>query len=204
MAHEAFKKIHMGEEITDEELEALFDSFYVKPEKESKPAYPVIDESLYQQQQSKNAEWSHIIIPSIEIEIVNHFSHNPELLFNIPPRKFEEIIAAIFKNQGFDVELTPQTRDGGFDILAIHKNSITGETSFLVECKRYAPKNKVGIGTIQRMFGVIESLQANKGIIVTTSSFTKDATLFAQRAQHKLALNDYNNIKSWLNQFKNR
>jgi len=44
LAHSAFKKLHIGEEISDKELEALFDSYYVRPEKNN----PKNTENLYE------------------------------------------------------------------------------------------------------------------------------------------------------------
>ena len=114
------------------------------------------------------------------------------------PRRFEELVASIFKNQGFDVELTPESRDGGFDVLAVHKDAFTGESKYLVECKRYAVTNTVGIGIVQRLLGVVEDQKATKGILATTSFFTKDARLVEERNRSKLALNDYNVLVGWL------
>jgi len=131
--------------------------------------------------------------------LIEYFKKYPEKLHALPPRKFEEFIASIFKYHGFLVELTPETRDGGLDIIAIESNKLTGESKYLIECKRYSPENKVGIGIVQRMLGVIEYEKATKGIIATTSTFSKDAILFSNRySHHKLTLSDYNSIKYWL------
>lgn len=184
----------MGEEITDQECEALFDSWYMLPEKPDTQTNKEKPENLWELEEIN----SKIFFPEIENELIEYFYKNPEKLYSIHPRKFEEFVAAIFKNNGFEVELTPETRDGGFDILAIQKSSLLGESKYLIECKRYAPENKVGIGIVQRMLGVVESSKANKGIIATTSSFTRDAISFAECAQYKLTLNDYCSIKCWL------
>ena len=204
IAHEAFKKLHMGEEISDEELKALFDSFYVHPVKKedgTRKNY-IKPEKLYEvKKEFKNSEFHKVLIPSIELEMLAYFSKKPEMLYELSPRKFEEVIASIFQNNGFEVELTPKTHDGGIDILAIEKKPITGKSLYIVECKRYKPSNKVGIGIVQRMYGLVESYQANKGIIATTSSFSKDAKIFAEASKYRLSLSDYNVIKQWLNAF---
>jgi hypothetical protein len=46
------------------------------------------------------------------------------------------------------------------------------------------------------------SKRANKGIIATTSSFSRDATLFAKQEKYKLNLSDYTVIKGWLKAIK--
>lgn len=142
-----------------------------------------------------------LIFVDIEREVLTYFSSHPEQLYTLPPRRFEELIASIFRQNGFSVELTPETRDGGIDIIAVQKSAITGGTLHLIECKRYSPQNLVGIGVVQRMLGVVEQHSATQGLIVTTSGFSRDAHLVAERAQHRLVLHDYNRIVEWLSYF---
>jgi restriction system protein len=137
-------------------------------------------------------------LPDIEAEWHAYFAKHPERLRELAPRRFEELVASIFRNQGFDVELTPASRDGGFDVLAIHKDVFTGESKYLVECKRYAATNTVGIGIVQRLLGVVEDQKATKGLVATTSYFTRDARLVEERNRSKLALNDYDVLVGWL------
>jgi restriction system protein len=74
------------------------------------------------QQLSNMALW----VLDIEHEMVKHFTLHPVEMYLLHPRKFEELIAAIFRNQGFQVELTPQTRDSGCDFIAIQNHVLTG------------------------------------------------------------------------------
>lgn len=62
---------------------------------------------------------------------------DPENLYTLDPRKFEELVAELLDREGFAVKITPPTRDGGRDILA-YTNGKIGEHLYLVECKRYA------------------------------------------------------------------
>jgi restriction system protein len=72
----------------------------------------------------------------VETEMFAYFKRHPEQLYSLHQRKFEEFVAAIFKNNGFSVQLTPETRDKGVDIIAIERSSLTGESIHLIECKR--------------------------------------------------------------------
>ena len=119
-------------------------------------------------------------------------------MFNLSPRRFEELVAAIFRNNGFTVELTPQTHDGGVDIIAVQHSAFTGELIHLIECKRYHPSRKVGIGVVQRLLGTVTQRRATKGIVVATSSFSRDAIRVAKETRHVIALNDYKSIVGWL------
>jgi hypothetical protein len=136
----------------------------------------------------------------IDDELIRYLAHHPELLYEVEPRKFEEIIAAIFRNQGFDVDLTPPTRDGGVDIYAARRDDL-GAFLYLIECKRYTPPRKVGIEKVQRLNGIVAAAQATKGIIATTSTFTEDAVAFAKPIEYRLTLSDFEGIKKWLDSY---
>jgi restriction endonuclease Mrr len=130
-------------------------------------------------------------------ELIAYLAKRPELLRDLHPRKFEQVIAEIFKNKGFDVELTPATRDGGFDVLAARKDPF-GENLYLIECKRYSLTNKVGVEVVRGLYGNKVAKRATMGIIATTSYFTRDAVNFASPLQYELSLKDFDAVKMWL------
>jgi restriction system protein len=136
--------------------------------------------------------------PDVEAELLEFFRTNPELMTSMPPRRFEELVAAIFRNNGFYVELTPESRDNGVDIIAVERSALTGESVHLIECKRYAPDRPVGIGVVQRLLGVVTHMRATKGVIVTTSHFTSPARSLASNSRHVLTLRDYEALTFWL------
>ncbi len=140
--------------------------------------------------------------PSFEEELFDYFLRNPSEVREISPRSFEKLVASIFRNQGFDVELTPQAKDGGFDLLAIQHSSYTGSSHYLVECKRYAEANKVGVDIVRSLYGVVADRNATKGLVVTTSFFTSGARGFADRNQRRLSLADYEVLLGWLENIK--
>jgi HJR/Mrr/RecB family endonuclease len=140
------------------------------------------------------------IITTIDDEIKKYLNKHPEKLYELSPRKFEELIASILKDLGFEVELTPATRDGGRDIIAHIRNAVCSYLTH-IECKRYAPDNKVGVGIVREVIGVHHIKGATKSIIVTTSFFSKDAIEEAARMENTLDLRDFNNIKDWLQKY---
>ncbi|HEU4770327.1 MAG TPA: restriction endonuclease, partial [Pyrinomonadaceae bacterium] len=89
------------------------------------------------------------LILAVHSELINLIARKPNLIFEISPRQFEEIIAELFIKKGFEVELTKQTRDGGRDIVAVSK-AMDVKTKYLIECKRYAMKRKVSVAVVQR------------------------------------------------------
>jgi hypothetical protein len=137
------------------------------------------------------------LIVSASDELLKTLSKNPNLLYSLHPRKFEEVIAEIFFRNGFEVELTKATRDGGKDVIAIY-NKLNINTKYIIECKRYAKERKISLALVQRLLGVKIASSANKAILATTSSFTRDAVAFTSNHLWDLELKDYNDIVFWL------
>lgn len=158
------------------------------------------EEELYSEKKDTFSSEAQIVITTIDEQIKTYFKNNPEKMYNLSPRKFEELVAAILKDIGFDVELTKATRDGGRDIIAYVRNSVCSYLTH-IECKRYAPDNKVGVGIIREVMGVHQIRQATKSIIVTTGFFSKDAMKEAENVKNQLDLKDFNDLKEWLQKY---
>ena len=158
-------------------------------------------ETLYKSSEAtEGASDGSLVVTDINKELKKYFRDYPEKLYDLSPRKFEELIASILEDLGFDVQLTQATRDGGSDIIAYIRNAVC-EYLTLVECKKYDPKNKVGVGIIREVTGVHHMKRATKSIIVTTSFFSADAIKEAKAFEHQLDLKDYDSIKSWLQRY---
>jgi len=89
--------------------------------------------------------------------------------------KFEELVSRVLSKMGFEeIEVTQKTRDGGVDVRAV-SISCGGHmrVRVAVQAKRYDHKLKVSAKEVREIRG---SLNAHEtGLIITTSSFTKDA-----------------------------
>lgn len=138
------------------------------------------------------------LLLTVSSDLFKLIEREPKRIYEIPPRIFEEMIAEIFYKNGFLVELTKATRDGGRDIIAI-RNNLDIKTKYIIECKRYAPHNKVDIALVQRLLGVKIADAANQAILATTSSFTSSAISFVkQNCIWDLALKEYNDVMKWI------
>ncbi len=133
----------------------------------------------------------------INAKLLEEMSKNPRLMLSLTPRQFEEFVAELFLREGFDVELTPEKKDGGRDILAVSHNEL-GSHLYLAECKRYSPKNPVGVEYVRSLYGVLEAEKATHGIIATTSYFTKGAQAFSRDLKWRIGLKNYNDLKAWV------
>ncbi len=113
------------------------------------------------------------------------------------------MVAELLISRGYEVTLTPATRDGGLDIFAAKQVEL-GSFLYLVElrnsgeCKKYGPDQKVGVGLIRELLGVVAQRRATAGILATTSFFTKDAQEFQREVRWQLSLQDFADIASWL------
>lgn len=87
---------------------------------------------------------------------------------NMPGEVFEEYLLEHFKNLGYSGRLTPKTDDYGAD-LVLEKDG----RRVVVQAKRW--KMNVGVEAIQQVIGAIKYYDANKGMVVTNSSFTENA-----------------------------
>lgn len=140
----------------------------------------------------------HVDVCEVNDELLKILNSNPDYLYQLSSRKFEEVIAEIFVKKGYDITLTPVTHDGGKDIYVVQKDDL-GSFLFLVECKKYAPNHHVGLDVIQRLYGVVSDEMATGGIVVTTSYFTKSAKDFQQKHSFQMSLKDFDSIRKWLN-----
>jgi len=137
----------------------------------------------------------------INNELIQRLAQRPELMRELDPRKFEELIADLLRDRGYDVTLTPKSKDGGRDILAIRRDDI-GTALTLVECKRYSQSNHVGVDIIRGLYGVVSAERATRGLIATTSFFTRDAHAFRDRVPYRLSFADFDVLRAMLLQFR--
>ena len=116
---------------------------------------------------------------------------------DLSPRKFEELVSELLARQGYTVELTPASKDGGKDIYAAKRDDL-GTFLYLVECKKYALDNPVGVEIVRALHGTVQAERATAGILVTTSVFTRGARDFQRHLQHQLSLRDYIELHKWV------
>ena len=92
---------------------------------------------------------------------------------------FEHQVAEVIRSMGLTADVTGGSADGGVDIMAYDDSPITGG-KYVVQCKRYEHPKKVGVGEVRELYGVVQAEGANKGILITSSSFTSHALAFSE------------------------
>lgn len=98
------------------------------------------------------------------------------------PAFFEQVVVKLLVKMGYGGSFSEAARvvgksgDGGID--GIIKEDKLGLDEIYVQAKRW-DNNTVGRPEIQKFVGALMGQNANKGVFVTTSSFSKDAEEFA-------------------------
>jgi restriction system protein len=100
------------------------------------------------------------------------------LILERHPRDLEVLVAQLYLRMGYEITLTPEIKDGGRDVLATRETPGLRE-HLRIECKR-SLKN-VAVRTARELLGVVADEKVTKGIIITTSDFTRDAKAFAAK-----------------------
>ncbi|MBE9239541.1 restriction endonuclease [Synechocystis salina] len=95
-----------------------------------------------------------------------------QILRNLSPSGFEHLCKQFLREAGFqEVEVTGKTGDGGIDGKGILQINPLLSIPVLFQCKRYA--GSVGAPQIRDFRGAMMG-RADKGILITTGSFTKE------------------------------
>jgi hypothetical protein len=100
-------------------------------------------------------------------------------LIDLSPGEFEVFVTNLLRKMGYKAETTRLTADGGIDVWASNDSIFTGG-KVIVQCKRYSEHQLVGEPVLRELFGLVHAHGVNKGVLVTTSSFTRGAVQFAE------------------------
>jgi restriction system protein len=90
------------------------------------------------------------------------------------PTFFENLVLKLLEKMGYGKGIvTQRTGDEGID--GVINEDKLGLDLIHIQAKRYKPENKVGRPLMQAFVGALDGAGVNKGVFITTSSFTKEA-----------------------------
>ncbi len=121
-----------------------------------------------------------------------------QALLNSTPASFEQIVVDLLVAMGYggSVEdagkVVGKSGDGGID--GIIKQDKLGLDVIYVQAKRWG--NVVGSPEIMKFSGSLTKKHANRGVFITTSTFTKDASEFVEAMPQKIVLIDGKQLAS--------
>lgn len=114
------------------------------------------------------------------------------LLLKVAPGRFEEIVMELLKRMGYGgseieaIQVVGKVGDGGID--GIIREDKLGLEYIYVQAKRW--EHNVSSGTVRDFVGALAAHHSNKGILMTTSDFTKDAKEYVKKLSQKVVLID--------------
>ena len=112
-------------------------------------------------------------------EEIDHRATLMNILLNLPAGGFERLCQRLLRESGFEkVQITGKSGDGGLDGIGILQVNAFVSFKVLFQCKRYA--GSVNPSQVRDFRGAMMG-RADKGIILTTGTFTADARKEAVR-----------------------
>ncbi len=104
---------------------------------------------------------------------IDHRTGLMNTLLELPPGGFERLCQRLLRESGFEkVQVTGKSGDGGLDGIGILQVNPFVSFKVLFQCKRYS--GSVSASQVRDFRGAMMG-RADKGIILTTGSFTPDA-----------------------------
>ena len=99
----------------------------------------------------------------------------------MPWEDFEQLVAQLFEwefaKEGVEVKVTRASRDRGVDAVLFDPDPLRGG-KFVLQAKRYT--KPVDVAAVRDLYGTLVNEGANRGILITTSSYGPDSYAFAK------------------------
>ena len=157
----------------------------------------VIEASRTQEDETKHFETTvEILVRILADELCKLIAIKPQALDDIEWRDLERVIAAALKGIGFEVELTPASKDGGKDIIV---NCIVGHEQhiFYVEIKHWRQGGRPGLNHVSDFIEVNAVDGTNGGLFVSSSGFPNEVrSRLSEISKQRVRLGDRNKIVS--------
>lgn|GEM_PF-1525996 len=133
---------------------------------------------------------SYPIIQALDNELLAYSLSHADALERISPNQLEELAVGICRNHGFHVERFGRWHqaDSDVDLLAVQRTFSAGTLRLATQCKH--SRNKVSAEPIRSLMGVLDHYNAHKGVVMTSSTFTKDAVVEGRSYFWRIELKD--------------
>ncbi|GHE93356.1 restriction endonuclease [Streptomyces griseoluteus] len=109
--------------------------------------------------------------------VVTHGGDEEPDLYDMDPIEFESLVASLFRAMGMQAVTTQRSNDGGVDVDALDPTPIRGG-KIVVQVKRY--RSTVPPTAVRDLYGTVQDVGANKGVLVTTAGYGPGSHTFAR------------------------
>jgi len=115
-----------------------------------------------------------------------------ERLRAVEPLEFERLVLKVLQGMGYgkdgSLNTTKASHDEGID--GIISEDPLGLDRIYMQAKRYQDGSNVGIKDVMAFIGALATHQGDRGVFITSSGFTSDATNAANKANARIELID--------------
>lgn len=126
---------------------------------------------------------------------IDYLAANFNDLNKINWRKFEQLTAQFYSNEGFSVELGKGRKDGGIDVILKKDDNI-----IIIQCKRW--ESNVGIDIIKSLHDEVNYRQYSKGILFCSKDVSRDAKKMIAERKYNIEIVNQKDIFELLNKYK--
>lgn len=118
------------------------------------------------------------------------------------PRFFERIVLDLLLKMGYgdptddSAQVTQYVHDDGID--GIIPQDKLGLDKIYFQAKRYKEGNVIAKPQIQGFVGALDEQKADKGVFITTSTFSKEARTFSEKTSKKIILIDGSQLARYM------
>jgi restriction system protein len=109
-------------------------------------------------------------------EIRSYLTAKWSARFDVSPKRFEEVVASVYRAFGYRSRVVGRSGDGGIDVVLDGPNDQT----VAVQVKRY--RNSIAVDQIREFTGALVLAGITRGVFVTTSGFQSGATRVTRMA----------------------
>ncbi|WP_234571310.1 restriction endonuclease [Rhodohalobacter sp. 614A] len=127
-------------------------------------------------------------------DLIEKGKHLSELTW----RDFENLIGYLLENDGWKVNVTQATKDGGIDVIGIKEDRNIGLIKSIWQAKKYGPKNLVRLNEVRELYAAREESKASKAVIVTTNRLTRDAIKWIRKDEYRFEFRGKKELEDWI------
>jgi HJR/Mrr/RecB family endonuclease len=115
-----------------------------------------------------------VILQDLSARLARMIALDKSTLAYLEWRDVERVVAEVFDGLGFQVRLTPGSKDGGKDVV-LSFTAMGRQAEYYVEIKHWRSSTKVGSGAVEKLLKVIVEQKKDGGLFLSTYGFTANA-----------------------------
>jgi restriction system protein len=146
-------------------------------EEERRQAEWKASQAVYERKQTIKKEAKALLSAELRALTTKWLSRS-ELYRQMTPQRFEDSIAVLFRQLGYEVKQTPYSNDRGKDAIAWK-----GGKKYLIECKHYGADKLIGRRDLQIFVAAMKEENAEAGFYINLGRFAKTAAEYAEQNQ---------------------